>query len=62
MISHRRELCEALRLDLGRGHYASWFYELTLVETELQHALANLSTWIKPVKVDTPILIGPADS
>jgi acyl-CoA reductase-like NAD-dependent aldehyde dehydrogenase len=55
-------LCEAMQKDLGRDHFTSWFLELTLVETEIEHTLKHLKDWMDPVKIDTPFLVGPGDS
>ena len=42
----RKALCEALRKDLGREEFASWFYELALVEQECEHVIKHLPKWI----------------
>lgn len=47
---------------MGRGGFPSWFIELAGLEGEIEHSLANLKKWMKDISVDTPMLIGPAQS
>lgn len=45
---HKTEICEALKLDLGRDEYSTFISELSATELEIQTALSNLSSWMKP--------------
>lgn len=56
------DFCEALRLDLGRQHFVTWFSETSLLERDIQHAIDHLKSWAKEEVVDTPFLIGPGTS
>ena len=60
--SCRPSLCDALSRDLGRSSFASWFYELQLIEHECEHVLNHLKHWITPKQIDTAFLVGPARS
>lgn len=53
---------DAVKADIGRDNFATWFLETGLIEKEIDHAIENLSKWIKPITVDTPVYIGPAKS
>jgi hypothetical protein len=55
----KKELCEALHQDLGKGEFENWTYELHLCIRDADHAIANLKDWMKEKSVDTPIMIGP---
>lgn len=58
----RNELCDAMKIDLGRGAFLCWFCELNAIEDDIVHTIKHLSQWMKDVVVDTPMLIGPAKS
>jgi aldehyde dehydrogenase (NAD+) len=55
-------------LDVGRRacqkreNFITWFLEISLIEKEIDHAIVNLSNWVKPITVDTPVYLGPAKS
>lgn len=38
----RPEISEAVRLDLGRESFATWFCELAIIEHDCEHLLRNL--------------------
>lgn len=58
----RPQICEAIRLDLGRESFATWFYELAIVEHDCEHVLRHLEKWSQPVSINTAMLVGPAKS
>ncbi len=58
----RSKISEAIRLDLGREAFATWFYELALVEHDCEHVLRHLKRWSQPVEINTAMLVGPAKS
>jgi aldehyde dehydrogenase (NAD+) len=37
-------------------------FEVNMLTTDLEHTLANIKSWAKPRKVDTPMMVGPASS
>ena len=49
-------------LDLGQSETSSNISTFSIVRTEINHAINNLYNWVKPIKCDTPIFIGYADS
>lgn len=51
-----------MKKDLGRGRFASWYYELSGLENEIQHAVDNIEKWSAHIDLDTPMLGGPAKS
>lgn len=58
----KKDLSEAVKKDLGRDEFVTWFTELAIIEHDLDHTVANLKKWAAEVKVDTPMLVGPAKS
>lgn len=57
-----KDLTEAVKKDLGREAFATWFSELVIIEKEIDHAIAHLHKWTKGVSVDTPMFLSPAKS
>lgn len=55
-------MAEAVKKDLGREEFTTWFTELQQVEKEIEFNISNLKTWMQEISVDTPVLIGPAKS
>ena len=49
-------------LDLGLSETTSNISTFSIVRTEINHAINNLYNWVKPIKCDTPLLIGLASS
>ena len=58
----RLQLLAALAEDLGKPALESFVAELSQVEGELRHALANLGRWTRPRSVATPWYHWPAYS
>jgi aldehyde dehydrogenase (NAD+) len=57
-----KEINEAVQKDLGREAFMTWFTEIAVVQNEIDHAIAHLKKWAKPVCVETPMYLGPAKS
>lgn len=55
----RKDMEDALRLDLGKQPFVSWLCELDLIEKDIDHTLKHLKEWTSPVVVDMPFLLGP---
>lgn len=57
-----KELVEAVKADIGRESFVTWFSEISIIEKEIDHALQHLKQWTKDIVVDTPLYLGPAKS
>ena len=55
-------IIEAVRQDLGRPRSEIWTSEIGVVLVEIDHALRHLSSWAKPKRVSTPLLLQPGSS
>lgn len=58
----KKPISEAIRKDLGREEFVTWFIEIALIEHECEHAIKNINNWAKALPVDTAMLVGPAMS
>ncbi|MBM3879828.1 MAG: aldehyde dehydrogenase [Verrucomicrobia bacterium] len=58
--THESRLLEALHADLRKSAYDAFATELGLVQSEIGHALRNLSAWMKAQRRRTPMLTWPA--
>ena len=56
------DLSDALKKDLGRDTFMNWFTETSGLYNDIDHSIAHLTKWAKPLVVDTPMLIGPGKS
>eukprot|EP00743_Colponemidia_sp_Colp-15_P000487 GILK01000550.1.p1 GENE.GILK01000550.1~~GILK01000550.1.p1 ORF type:complete len:538 (-),score=107.58 GILK01000550.1:84-1637(-) len=56
------EFVEALKTDLGKNPFMSWFSEFASTTGEINCMLSNFASWAKPRSVDTSVLVGPAFS
>lgn len=57
-----KDLTEAVKKDLGREAFATWFTELAIIDKEIDHTIANLKKWNEGIVVDTPMFLAPARS
>lgn len=63
LLAENREAIQlALKKDLGRHDFESYFGEIDIVRQETEYTLANLSVWVQPEKVPTPMLHQPGHS
>eukprot|EP01137_Pigoraptor_chileana_P026264 Opistho-2@96979 len=53
---HKDALIESVQKDLRRPKFECHLGEIALLQTEVGLALANLSSWMKPEKLPTPLL------
>ena len=53
-------MAEAIALDMGRSANEAWTSELTTLQGEIDHALANLKSWMKPAEASVPFILKPA--
>ncbi|MCG6857450.1 MAG: aldehyde dehydrogenase [Salaquimonas sp.] len=56
------DIIEAVRQDLGRPTSEIWTTEIGIVLAEIKHALRHLSSWARPKRVGTPLLLQPGSS
>ncbi|MDF0693757.1 aldehyde dehydrogenase family protein [Aquirufa ecclesiirivi] len=57
MISHKQELIDALYDDFKKPSSEVILAELLGVKREIDHICGHLKSWMKPQKVDTPLLL-----
>jgi aldehyde dehydrogenase (NAD+) len=62
VVKREKDIVESLRLDLGKPAFESWGSEIGFLLAELDHALSHLKSWMKPEKVQTPLLLQPSTS
>ncbi|CAE7254365.1 Aldh3b1 [Symbiodinium natans] len=55
-------MAEAVAKDLRRPQAETLLMETTAVQSEVQHALSNLRSWMRPESVSTPAFLQPASS
>lgn len=56
------EIAQALKKDLGREEFCSFFYEIATITSQIKFDLKHLDSWMKPSKRDTPLALAPAKS
>lgn len=56
------DISKAIGADLGKSDFANWLFEIRAMEREIEHALKHLKSWMRDESVDTPFIIGPAQS
>ncbi|KAF0853132.1 mitochondrial NAD+-dependent aldehyde dehydrogenase [Andalucia godoyi] len=56
------EVLAALKSDLNRPYGEAILAECSLVTSEIDHAISNLSSWMKPKSVSTPMVHLPGSS
>jgi aldehyde dehydrogenase (NAD+) len=60
--NHEDQLLEALSLDLGKSSFEAFASEIGFIYGEINHALKHLKRWMKPKKVQTPLVHWPSSS
>lgn len=55
LIAMDAEICEALKLDLGKSSSESYMSEIGMVLSELNHTIKHLKKWAKNKTVKTPL-------
>lgn len=60
--NHEKQIMEALTADLARSDFESYGTEIGNTYQEINFAVKNLPSWIKPEKVPTPLTILPSRS
>ncbi|XP_028321354.1 fatty aldehyde dehydrogenase-like [Gouania willdenowi] len=62
LTERRKDICEALRLDLGKSQHGTELFEILVVEGEIQLALEKLSEWACPRPVEKSLLTLSAEA
>lgn len=62
ILLHEKEICDALKTDLGKCETESYMCEVGLTLNELSYVEKRLSKWIKPKKVSTLLANFPGKS
>lgn len=57
-----QELVDAVKADIGRESFVTWFSEISILVKEIDHTVGNLKKWTQEIVVDTPVFLGPAKS
>jgi aldehyde dehydrogenase (NAD+) len=40
-----QELVDAVKADIGRESFVTWFSEISIIEKEIDHAISNIKKW-----------------
>ena len=62
ILSHEKELHDALHTDLKKSPEESWVTETGFLINEINHTLKHLQQWMQPEKVKTNLLNFPSSS
>src|SRR5260370_22322185 len=62
MTVHTRDYYEALWTDLRRNRTDADLTDVKYLASEVDHALAHLREWMKPLEVSTPRALAPAQT
>ena len=60
VIDNEKVLEDALHQDLGKSSSEAQLTEIGIILGDIDYALKNLSTWLKPQKVSVPLAVMPA--
>ncbi|MDF2880319.1 MAG: aldehyde dehydrogenase [Clostridiaceae bacterium] len=60
--SNEKEILEALYKDLGKPAFEAFTSEIGVMYEEINYAVKNLKSWMKPEKVGTPLVMQPSKS
>jgi aldehyde dehydrogenase (NAD+) len=55
-------IIDALKKDMSKPTLEAYAAEIALVRGEIEHAITNLGSWTKPVRVRTPLRLLPSSS
>ncbi len=62
ILQNQKEIYQALKKDLGKPEVETELTEIFTVIQEIKHSIQNLSAWMRPEKIATPIAFIGADS
>ncbi|ACK68635.1 Aldehyde Dehydrogenase [Gloeothece citriformis PCC 7424] len=61
VIDHKQAVIDALKADLNKPEFEAYF-EIIGVNEEIDYAIKNLKSWVKPKSVKTPLTQFPASA
>ena len=53
---YEAEVCDALKKDLGKHEFEAYSTEISVIYTEINHAVKHLKKWMKTKRVKTPVV------
>jgi aldehyde dehydrogenase (NAD+) len=59
---NEKALLDALAKDLGRPPFEGWLAEIRCLEIEIEHALKDLHSWMKPERHNAPMVLQPGSA
>ena len=59
VTENESDFCAALKLDLGKCRAEAVLYETDLLQTDIEHAIKNAHSWMKPDYVSKTLLFKP---
>ncbi|MFZ1705592.1 MAG: aldehyde dehydrogenase family protein [Saprospiraceae bacterium] len=59
ILHHSDKIEEAITLDFNKPKYETYLSDIGVITDELNHAIKNLKSWMKPKKVSTSMAIFP---
>ncbi|MHA6258513.1 aldehyde dehydrogenase [Sporosarcina sp. CAU 1771] len=62
IISHEKEITEALQKDLGKSSFEAYVTEIGFVLSSISDMLKNVEKWMEPEPAKTPVHLLPAKS
>ncbi|MFZ9629359.1 MAG: aldehyde dehydrogenase family protein [Ilumatobacteraceae bacterium] len=62
LVERETRLLDALAADFGKPRAEAWLTEIGFTISDIDHTLANLSAWMQPEKVPTPLAFKPGSS
>jgi acyl-CoA reductase-like NAD-dependent aldehyde dehydrogenase len=62
ILENQEIILDASRADMGKPAFEYYVAELGFASREIRHAVKNLKSWLKPIKVSTPLMHLPASS
>lgn len=60
--NNEKEILEALYLDLHKPAFEAYTAEIGIMYEEINYTIKHLKTWMKPEKIQTPIVLHPSRS
>lgn len=59
---YENHIIKALKSDLNKPKFEAYTAEILMVYSEIDYAIKNLASWMKPERVKTPFYLQPAQS
>jgi aldehyde dehydrogenase (NAD+) len=60
LVERERDIVEAVKEDLGRNDFDAWFGDVAPPSGDIEYALKNLKSWMKPQRRRVPLVQMPA--